>query len=67
MCNETKEDAMHYMDSEELIQMEVEQIAEDLCGASYFDLSPELKQFVRLRAINLLWPTDAREGFVAAA
>jgi hypothetical protein len=58
---------MRFMDSEELIQMEVEQMAEDLCGASYFDLTPELKQFVRLRAIDLLWSADAREGFVAAA
>jgi hypothetical protein len=67
MYQETKEDDMHFMDSEELIQMEAEQLAEDLCGASYFDLSPELKQFVRLRAVDLLWPADAREGFVAAA
>ena len=58
---------MYVTDSEELIQMEVEQIAEGLCGASYFDLSPELKMYVRLRAIELLWPTDFRDGFVAAA
>jgi len=58
---------MYVTDSEELIQMEVEQIAEELCGAGYFDLTPELKMFVRLRAIDLLWPADFRDGFVAAA
>jgi len=58
---------MYATDAEELIQMEAEHIAENLCGASYFDLSAELKMSVRLRAIDLLWPADAREGFVAAA
>ena len=53
--------------SEDLIQIEAEHIAEDLYGASYFDLSPELKTYVRLRTIKLLWPADVREGFVAAA
>jgi hypothetical protein len=67
VSKEIKEDGMYVTDSEELIQMEAEHIAEDLCGASYFDLSPELKMCVRLRAIDLLWPADARDGFVAAA
>ena len=58
---------MYFADSEELIQMEAEQIAEDLCGSSYFELSAELKMYVRLRAMDLLWPADARDGFVAAA
>jgi hypothetical protein len=63
-CGGPKEDVT---DSEELIQEEVESIAEDRCGAGYCYQSPELQLRVRLRATDLLWPADVRQGFVAAA
>ena len=58
---------MYFADSEELIQMEVEHLAESLYGTSYFDLSPKMKLYIRLRAMDLLWPADFRDGFIAAA
>lgn len=58
---------MYVADFEELVNIEAEQLAETLCGASYFDLSPESKLDIRARAIDLLCPADVRDGFVAAA
>jgi len=52
---------------EELIQIEAEEIAANLCGTEFFDLSPLEKLRARDRAIDLLVPAEIRLGLVPAA
>jgi hypothetical protein len=58
---------MYREQCEELIQLEVEQISESFFGAHYFELSPELRCWVRACAIEMLRPDALESGFIAAA
>ena len=58
---------MYKEQCEELIQLEVEQISKSLFGAHYFELSPELRCWVRACAIEMLRPGALESGFIAAA
>ena len=55
---------MHIEDCEELIQTEAEQAADDLFGAHYYDLSPDMRLWLRERVIESLW---AENGEINAA
>ena len=57
---------MRIEDYEELIQAEAEQVANDLFGANYYDLSLEMQFWVRERAIESLW-AEFNETEVASA
>jgi hypothetical protein len=52
---------------EQLIQLEVEQISKSLFGAHYFELSLELRSWVRSCAIEMLRPDTFESRFIAAA
>ena len=58
---------MHIRECEDLIQIEAEELAEALFGADYFDLAPELRLWVRARAIEFLWPEYSPQESMAAA
>ena len=58
---------MHIEECEGLIQIEAEELAEVLLGSSYFDLAPELREWIRARAIESLWPEYSEQDSVAAA
>jgi hypothetical protein len=56
-----------YQEREDLIQIEAEELAEAMFGADYFDLAPELRLWVRARAIEFLWPDNSPQESTAAA
>jgi len=59
---------MYIDEYESVIQIEAEELSETLLfGASYFDLPPELKSWIRARAIETLWPEEAQKGSGVAA
>ena len=58
---------MNFEHFEELIQVEAEELAEVLLGASYWDLSPELRGWIRVRAVDSLWPEYMGQDLVWAA
>ena len=58
---------MYIQECEDLIQIEAEELAEALFGADYFDLAPELRLWVRARAIEFLWPEYSPQESAAAA
>jgi len=62
-----RERHMHIEECEDLIQIEAEELAEVLLGAAYFDLAPELRGWIRARAIESLWPEYMQQDSVAAA
>jgi hypothetical protein len=57
---------VYIQECEDLIQIEAEELAETLFGADYFDL-PELRLWVRARAIEFLWPEYSPQESTAAA
>jgi hypothetical protein len=58
---------MEIGDYEELIQIESEELAEFVFGTAYFDLSPELKIWIRGKATESLLPAYEEEESIAAA
>jgi hypothetical protein len=62
-----QEAAMQIEEYEELVEKEAEQVAVHLFGISYDRLVPELKGWVRSRAIDSVWSEYAAHGPVAAA
>ena len=58
---------MRIEDYEELIQTEAEQVANDLFGESYYDLSLEMQFWVRERAIESLWEEFSETNVASAA
>jgi hypothetical protein len=58
---------VYIQECEDLIQIEAEELAEVLFGADYFDLAPELRLWVRARAIEFLWPEYTPQESMAAA
>lgn len=57
---------MYNEEYEDLIRIEAEGLAEELLGVSYYDLSPELKKWVRIRAIESLWSEYQQQETAAA-
>jgi hypothetical protein len=51
---------------EDLIEIEAEELAEVLFGADYFDFVPELRLWVRARAIEFLCPDYSSQESMAA-
>ena len=49
---------MYIEECGDLIQIEAEELAEAVLGAGYFDLTPDLRAWVRARAIESLWPEN---------
>lgn len=58
---------MQIEEYEEMIQVQVEELAGHLFGTPYCSLSPELKEWVRGRVIQTVWSEYAAHGPVAAA
>jgi hypothetical protein len=58
---------MEIGDCEELIQIESEELAESLLGTGFFDLSPELKIWIRGNAIESLGSVYEEEESMAVA
>lgn len=58
---------MYIQECEDLIQIEAEELAEALLGVNYYDLAPELRLWVRARAIEFLWPEYSPQESAAAA
>ena len=58
---------MHIEECGDLIQIEAEELAEAVLSAGYFDLTPELRAWVRARAIESLWPEVLQKDSVVAA
>jgi hypothetical protein len=58
---------MQVEEYEEIIETEEEHLSIHLFGTNYSRLSPELREWVRGRAITILWTEYVEHGPVAAA
>jgi hypothetical protein len=56
---------MRIDDYEELIEIESDELAETLLGMSYYSLSPEMRAWIRSRAIESLF-AETNETSIAA-
>jgi hypothetical protein len=61
------ENALDMEACEELIQIESEELTESLLATVYFDLSPELKLWIRTKGVKALGLTVEMEQTIAVA